>query len=623
MSSLILLAVPLFVLLGALIEMTGMAAAMVGFLVALLGHVRGGLNYVLLGAMYLISGISGSKAADMAAVAPVLFPEMKRRGIDEGEMVSLLSASGAMSETIPPSIVLIAIGSTTGVSIAALFTGGLVPALVLAVALGGVAWYRARRTATIEARRAPVRLIAGSFLVALPALVLPVVIRASVIEGVTTATEVSTVGIAYSVVAGIVIYRRFDWRRIYPMLVDTAALSGAILFIIGAATCMAWALTQSGFSHSLAAAMQALPGGRFGFLAVSIVAFIVLGSVLEGIPAMVLFGPLLFPIARGVGVNEVHYAMVAVLSMGLGLFAPPFGVGYYAACAVGRINPRCRHAPHLAVSRCAARGVDPRGGSPMAFDRLPLTEGSMRLANKVAIVTGGLSGIGDAIAHRFADEGARVIAADLATDAAELDDGRVAPFQTDVADPASVDRLVSAVVAKYGRLDCLVNSAGIGADVPFLETTLETFDRIIAINLRGSFIVGQRAARAMRDSGGGAILNIASVSGVIGNVGRSAYGASKGGVVLLSKVMAVDLAAYGIRVNVLAPGPISTPLTDAVHTPAVREKWHEQTILRRYGRPDEMAGAAVFLCSDDASYITGHVLAADGGFLAAGLTTLP
>jgi tripartite ATP-independent transporter DctM subunit len=339
MSSLILLAVPLFVLLGALIEMTGMAAAMVGFLVALLGHVRGGLNYVLLGAMYLISGISGAKAADMAAVAPVLFPEMKRRGCDEGEMVSLLSASGAMSETIPPSIVLIAIGSTTGVSIAALFTGGLVPAFVLALALGGVAWYRARHTAFAETPRAPMRLVARSFLVALPALILPIVIRASVIGGVTTATEVSTVGIAYSVAAGLLIYRRFDWRRIYPILVDTASLSGAILFIIGAATCMAWALTQSGFSRGLAAAMQGLPGGRFGFLAVSILAFIVLGSVLEGIPAMVLFGPLLFPVARGMGVNEVHYAMVAVLAMGLGLFAPPFGVGYYAACAVGRISP--------------------------------------------------------------------------------------------------------------------------------------------------------------------------------------------------------------------------------------------------------------------------------------------
>lgn len=246
----------------------------------------------------------------------------------------------------------------------------------------------------------------------------------------------------------------------------------------------------------------------------------------------------------------------------------------------------------------------------------------MRLMNKVAIVTGGLSGIGDAIAHRFADEGAIVIAADLATDATQLDGDGIAPFHTDVADPASVDRLVSAVLAKHGRLDCVVNSAGVGADVPFLDTTLATFDRIIAINLRGSFIVGQRAARAMRDGGGGAILNIASVSGMIGNAGRSAYGASKGGVVLLSKVMAVDLAAFGIRVNVLAPGPVSTPLTDAIHTPAAREQWHEHTILRRYGRPGEMAGAAVFLCSDDASYVTGHVLAADGGFLASGLTAL-
>ena len=145
MSSLILLAVPLFVFLGLLIEMTGMARAMVEFLSALLGHVRGGLSYVLLGAMYLVSGISGSKAADMAAVAPVLFPDMKRRGANEGELVSLLAASGAMSETIPPSLVLITIGSVTGVSIAALFTGGLMPALVLAAALAFIARWRGRQ----------------------------------------------------------------------------------------------------------------------------------------------------------------------------------------------------------------------------------------------------------------------------------------------------------------------------------------------------------------------------------------------------------------------------------------------------------------------------------------------
>ena len=339
MSNLILLAVPLFVFLGLLIEATGMARAMVTFLAALLGHVRGGMNYVLLGAMYLVSGISGSKAADMAAVAPVLFPEMKRRGADEGELVSLLSASGAMSETIPPSLVLITIGSVTGVSIAALFTGGLLPAAVLAVALALIARWRSRREDLAGVRRASGRVITRAFIVALPALVLPVVIRTSVIEGIATATEVSTIGIVYAAVVGILVYRQFPWRRLYPMLVETASLSGAILLIIGTATAMAWALTQSGFSRQLAQAMASMPGGSAGFMTVSILAFVVLGSVLEGIPAIVLFGPLLFPSARAVGINEVHYAMVVILAMGIGLFAPPFGVGYYAACAVGRVSP--------------------------------------------------------------------------------------------------------------------------------------------------------------------------------------------------------------------------------------------------------------------------------------------
>jgi tripartite ATP-independent transporter DctM subunit len=175
--------------------------------------------------------------------------------------------------------------------------------------------------------------------VALPALALPFLIRAAVVEGVSTATEVSTIGIVYSIFAGLLIYRQFDWRRLGPILVESASLSGAILIIIGAASAMAWGLTQSGFSRTLAQMMTQLPGGKIGFMAVSIVAFILLGSILEGIPAIVLFGPLLFPIAKAVGIHEVHYAMVVVLAMGLGLFAPPFGVGYYAACAIGRVNP--------------------------------------------------------------------------------------------------------------------------------------------------------------------------------------------------------------------------------------------------------------------------------------------
>lgn len=339
MSHLILLAVPLFVFLGLLIEMTGMARAMVSFLASLLGHVRGGLHYVLVGAMYLVSGISGSKAADMAAVAPVLFPEMRQRGAKPGDLVALLAATGAQTETIPPSLVLITIGSVTGVSISALFTGGLLPGVVLAGMLAAVVWWRYRREDLSHVKRATGRQIGRAFVIAIPAIALPFVIRTAVVEGVATATEVSTIGILYSVCAGLFIYRQFDWRRIYPMLVVTASLSGAILLIIGAATGMAWALTQSGFSASLAKFMTSLPGGVPVFLAVTIVTFVILGSVLEGIPAIVLFGPLLFPIARQVGVHDVHYAMVVVLAMGIGLFAPPFGVGYYAACAISRINP--------------------------------------------------------------------------------------------------------------------------------------------------------------------------------------------------------------------------------------------------------------------------------------------
>ena len=209
---------------------------------------------------------------------------------------------------------------------------------MLAVALALVARWRARGEVSTSVR-ASWATIARLFAIALPGIALPFIIRAAVIEGVATATEVSTIGVVYALAIGVLLYRRCPPRALAKLLVDTASLSGAILLIIGTATAMAWALTQSGFSNALAASMAALPGGAISFIAISIVAFVVLGSVLEGIPAIVLFGPLLFPIARQVGVNEVHYAMVVVLAMGVGLFAPPFGVGYYAACAIGRVDP--------------------------------------------------------------------------------------------------------------------------------------------------------------------------------------------------------------------------------------------------------------------------------------------
>ena len=352
MSHLILLAVPLFVLLGALIEMAGLARVMITFLVSLIGHLRGGLQYVLLGAMYLVSGISGAKAADMAAIAPTLFPEMIKRGNKEGTLTSLLSASAVMSETIPPSIVLITVGSVTGVSIAALFTGGLLPAVVGMLTLIVVVFFQTRDEDVSQAPRYSWGQRGKLFLIAIPGLGLPIVIRTAVVDGIATATEVSTIGVIYTILVGVLVYRQFDWRRLYPILVETASLSGAILLVIGAATAMAWALTQSGFSQDLVSMIAVMPGGKVGFLLTSALAFIVLGSVLEGVPAIVLFGPLLFPIAGQLGVNQVHYAMVAVFSMGFGLFTPPFGVGFYLACAIGRVSPDIAIRsvwPHLAA----------------------------------------------------------------------------------------------------------------------------------------------------------------------------------------------------------------------------------------------------------------------------------
>ncbi len=335
----ILLSVPLFVFLGLLMEMTGLAAVMVGFLANLLGHLRGGLSFVLVGAMYLVSGISGAKAADMAAVVPVLFPEMEKRGLQRGELVALLAATGAQTETVPPSLILITIGSVTGVSIAALFTGGLLPGVVLGLIVCGVVWVQARGSTHQVPPRAPAGVVARSFVIALPALLLPLIIRGAVVSGVATATEVSTIGIVYALAAGLLVYRRFDWSRLRPMMVQTVTLSGAILLIIGAATAMAWAITQSGISRGLLQWLTGVPGGAATFMAMSIVIFIVLGSVLEGIPAIVLMGPLLFPLAKQLGIHEVQYAMVAILSMGIGLFAPPLGVGYYMACAISGCSP--------------------------------------------------------------------------------------------------------------------------------------------------------------------------------------------------------------------------------------------------------------------------------------------
>lgn len=339
MSSLILLSVPIFVLLGCVLDATGMGKAIVDFLASLLGHIRAGMSYVLLGSLFLVSGISGSKVSDMATVAPALFPEMKRRGYQPKELIALLSTGAAMAETVPPSIVLIVLGSVAGVSIAGLFTNGLVVATVLLLVLAILARWKARGEVLQGVRRAPLAVIGKTALIATPALVLPFLIRGAVGGGVATATEVSTIAVLYALIVGVVLYGGIGWRKFYGMLVETAALSGAILMILGTASAMAWALTQTGFARDLATLMTGLPGGWVTFMAVTIVVFMILGCVLEGLPAIVLMAPLMFPIAKNLGINDVHYSMVVVTAMNIGLMTPPIGIGFYIACKIGNVQP--------------------------------------------------------------------------------------------------------------------------------------------------------------------------------------------------------------------------------------------------------------------------------------------
>ena len=337
-SHFILLTLPFFIWAGLIMEKGGISVRLVRFAMALVGHLRGGLLQVVVVTIYLVSGISGSKAADVVAVGSVVRRELKRQGYRPEEGASVLSAAGAMSETIPPSIAMLVLGSVTPISIGTLFVAGLLPAAVIAlflmVSIYFFAWWRDTPRAP---RATPLELLKASAGAILP-LIMPVIMVVGIKFGYATPTEVSAVAVFYGIVLSVAIYRSIDARTFFTIAVDCGLLAGMVLFIIASAGSFAWTLTAANLPALLIKVLHLAGDSPTLFLIGSLVILIAIGSLLEGLPVLIILGPLLLPIAAQLGIGSIHYAMVMLLAMGIGIFIPPIGICFYISCAVSEAD---------------------------------------------------------------------------------------------------------------------------------------------------------------------------------------------------------------------------------------------------------------------------------------------
>jgi tripartite ATP-independent transporter DctM subunit len=334
----VLLAIPFFILVGYLMEANGMSVRLIALLQRAVGHMRGGLNVVMVTSMVLFSGISGSKMADVAAVGSVLIPAARRSKQNPGGAVALLAASAVMAETIPPCINLIILGFVANLSIGGLFVAGVLPAGLMALALIAVSiiFGKPRASAAEAETQTP---MSGLWSGAIASFGLIFMIFAGFKSGFATATEISAFAAVYAIVIGSVVFRELSLKNAAHSFVQAATRSGLVLFIVAAAQSLAFVLTLQQVPHAVGEMMLSLSGahGTWLFMLLSIAVLIVMGSVLEGAAALIIFGPLLLPVAIKLGVNPLHFGVVLVISMGIGLFAPPLGLGLYGACLIGNV----------------------------------------------------------------------------------------------------------------------------------------------------------------------------------------------------------------------------------------------------------------------------------------------
>ncbi len=338
MDSFPLMAIPFFILAGELMERAGISERLVYLAKTMVGHIKGGLGMVVLVGEYLFSGISGSTAADISAIGSLLIAPMERAGYKKGQAVAIVSAATAMGILVPPCIFMIVLASMTNQSIGAMFVAGFLPAVVIAIGLAGFIYWQAERLGIPRDAKATWgerwRAIGDGLI----AMVMPGIIFGAIFGGITTVTEAAVVAVLYSAFVGMVVYKRIKVGDLPRIVLASTINTSMCMLLIGAATAFSWVMTVERVPQMVAKLVAAISTSPWFFLLLSNLIFLIFGAVLEGLPAMIVFVPVMYPIAMQFGIDPLHYAILVIASIGIGVFLPPIGVALFIACAIAKLS---------------------------------------------------------------------------------------------------------------------------------------------------------------------------------------------------------------------------------------------------------------------------------------------
>lgn len=337
-DSFVLLAVPLFILVGDLMNTGGITERLVAFARALVGHIRGSLGISTVLGEYIFSGISGASVADVSAMGSILIPAMRKSGYPPEQAVSIVASASAMGMLVPPCIPMVVLANLTNLSVAALFIAGFLPAACMAVPIMLLIYIQARRENIPLERRQSAREVIVAFRRAILPLLTPVIILGGILGGIVTPTEAGMVGVVYALVLGLFVYRELQWRDLYSIFVNTASMSGMILLLVGTASVLSWIFAAENVPGLIAKSIVGISSSPVPFLLITLIVLVVFGAFLEGLPALIIFTPILFPIMANFDIVPLHYGIIMITALGIGLFQPPIGIGFLIACALGKVN---------------------------------------------------------------------------------------------------------------------------------------------------------------------------------------------------------------------------------------------------------------------------------------------